>query len=257
METEIQQLGQYGTFKRNDFRIVFFLIFLHGIYQSIPHNTMEMEKSYLVKKISRQTENKGAFLSNTDWENAIKLVDFQLPWQDKQDRGTEFMALHDADNLYLRYVVLDGNILTYRRTDRKMEVVLGDRIEIFLAADTALDQYYCLEIDPNGRVLDYSATHYRKFDMDWGWPDQQLSVQTDLSENGYLVDVTIGLESLRRLGLISKNRLRAGIFRADCMELAPGLGQKSKIEWISWVDPKTKKPDFHVPTSFGILELEE
>ena len=28
-------------------------------------------------------------------------------------------------------------------------------------------------------------------------------------------------------------------------------------EWISWVDPKTPEPDFHVPSSLGWLEIVE
>ena len=218
---------------------------------------MEIEKRYIVKKIPTQIENRETFLSDVDWKNATKLVDFLYPWQNKQDHGTEFMALYDSDNLYLRYVVSDRNILTFRHTDEKMEVVYGDRVEVFFTSDAKLNEYYCLEIDPNGRVLDYSAAHYRKFDRSWSWPIEQLSVQTNMSENGYIVDVTINLESLRHLGLISKNRLRAGIFRADCVELAPDLEQKSKIDWISWVDPKTETPDFHVPTAFGVLQFEE
>ncbi len=27
--------------------------------------------------------------------------------------------------------------------------------------------------------------------------------------------------------------------------------------WMSWVDPKTEEPDFHVPTSLGWLEIVE
>lgn len=26
-------------------------------------------------------------------------------------------------------------------------------------------------------------------------------------------------------------------------------------EWISWVDPATTEPDFHVPAAFGWLEI--
>jgi hypothetical protein len=26
-------------------------------------------------------------------------------------------------------------------------------------------------------------------------------------------------------------------------------------EWMSWVDPKTPEPDFHVPSSLGRLEI--
>ena len=42
-----------------------------------------------------------------------------------------------------------------------------DRVELFFSNLTTLSEYYCIEIDPLGRILDYSAKHNRKFDENW------------------------------------------------------------------------------------------
>jgi len=43
---------------------------------------------------------------------------------------------------------------------------LNDRVELFFAKQAALNDYWCIEIDPSGRVHDYHAKHCRKFDSD-------------------------------------------------------------------------------------------
>jgi hypothetical protein len=45
----------------------------------------------------------------------------------------------------------------------KLEVVNSERVEIFFRKDEALTPYYGLELDANGRVLDYEAEYHRKF----------------------------------------------------------------------------------------------
>jgi hypothetical protein len=66
-------------------------------------------------------------------------------------------------------------------------------------------------------------------------------------------------------------RLRWGLFRAEFSHDRSGRpvvhresvhnrgrqldGPPPIEEWMSWVDPKTEEPDFHVPTSLGLLEV--
>ena len=66
-------------------------------------------------------------------------------------------------------------------------------------------------------------------------------------------------------------KIRCGLYRAEFSHDRSGrpvvqkeslhnLGRKVEgpppiEEWISWVDPKTKEPDFHVPASLGWLEF--
>jgi hypothetical protein len=68
-------------------------------------------------------------------------------------------------------------------------------------------------------------------------------------------------------------KIRCGLYRAEFSQDRSGrpIEQRESIHnlgrqldgpppieaWISWVDPKTEEPDFHVPTSLGWLEIVE
>ncbi len=207
-------------------------------------------KKYFILKVKDLIESKDV------WDKAILLQDFSLPWNSEKPQKTSFRALYDDEFLYLRYDVEEENINICSKKGNKRDVINSDRVEIFFRKNEKLDQYYCLEIDPNGLVLDYVASYYRKFDRDWTWPKNQMFVKTNSNKEGYNVDVKISLASLRNLGLLNNNIIESGIFRADCIKL-PTDDSNADIKWISWVNPKTKIPDFHVPSSFGILELKE
>ncbi len=208
-------------------------------------------KKYFVQKIKNFSKTK----TTIPWKQAKKLKDFSYPWLEEEPKETSFKALYDTNYLYVQFVVKDSNIHIYYKDGNKREVAESDRVELFFRRDKDLEPYYCLEIDPNGKVLDYRAMYYRKFEDAWSWPKGHLFVKTDVKTDGYCVEVKISLESLKRLGLLSENKIQTGIFRGDCIALPKGNNKESTIKWISWIDPKTKSPDFHVPSSFGILEL--
>ena len=48
------------------------------------------------------------------------------------------------------------------------------------------------------------------------------------------------------------NILKAGLYRGEYVTLPNG---KIDTKWISWVMPDSEEPDFHIPSSFGILKL--
>ncbi|MER3375144.1 MAG: carbohydrate-binding family 9-like protein [Allomuricauda sp.] len=194
-------------------------------------------------------------ITDGTWDNVEVLDDFKQPWNDRPLQKTRFRAFHDGEWLYLRYDVDDTSIVTYVRNNDKIEVAYSDRVEIFFRKDEAMERYYCLEIDPNGRVLDYCASFYRDFDYGWSWPKEQLYANASITEEGYRVDLRIGLKSLSNIGVLLNGELSSGIFRADCKNRGPTFQKTSDFHWITWVDPKTQEPDFHVPSSFGKLKL--
>ena len=64
------------------------------------------------------------------------------------------------------------------------------------------------------------------------------------------------MEALKSMGCVHENEeglyLIAGLFRAEFS----GDGGCGHLEnWISWIDPKTDSPDFHVSSAFGTLKL--
>ena len=188
------------------------------------------------------------------WKKAKSITDFTYPWENKRSTTTSFKALHNKEWFYCLYEVQDSDIKVYVKDNNKLEVINSDRVEIFFRRDEKLTPYYCLELDPNGRVLDYEAEHHRKFNPAWSWPTGQLKVKASRTSDGYIVEVAIRKESLLKLGLLKDNRIEAGIFRAECVSL---VGDQANMSWISWLTPTSETPDFHIASAFGTLMFED
>lgn len=188
-----------------------------------------------------------------DWAIAALLRDFSSPWLEVEETGVNFRALHDGVYLYFRFDVQESNILIYEKDHTKFDVLNSERVEIFFRQDPELKRYYGLEMDPLGRVYDYQSSYYRQSDKNWGWPEGHLQLETGRTGTGYWLQGQISFESLRSLQLIHDGGyLQAGLYRGRCLEIQ---GDKATFNWITWVDPQTEQPDFHVPSSFGCLQL--
>lgn len=134
-----------------------------------------------------------------------------------------------------------------------MEVVDSDRVEIFFRTGSRLDPYYCIELDPLGRILDYKARYYRQFEYEWQWPgEKQLEVVAAYTADGYFVEGSISLSSLKEMDLLHHQVLETGLFRGECLRLPD---PESAFNWISWVRPESQHPDFHIPSAFGRIKL--
>jgi len=216
--------------------------------------TNDPVKTYSVRSIGDQEITVNGRGDNQLWNSAVELTDFIYPWETDEPPFTSFKALHSKDWLYCLYKVKDDNINVHVKTNEKSEVVSSDRVEIFFRKDEKMSPYYGLELDPNARVFDYEAKYHRKFNSNWTWPAGQLIVKANKVQDGYTVEVAISKKSLKQLKLIKGNSIEAGIYRGDCIQITE---DNSKIKWISWVRPDSPTPNFHIPSSFGILKLEE
>ncbi len=192
-------------------------------------------------------------MGGVDWERAAMLQDFTYPWQGDVPSPMKFQALWDDNKFYFKFTVACKDPVTSRLTDHKLEVVNSDRVEIFFRENDKMSPYFCLEMDSAGRVLDYQAWYYRKFDYAWEWPGAGLlQVKSGRFENGYSVEGSMTLESLRSMNLLQHQKLQAGLYRGECSKPSSGNMQFS---WISWIKPGSPKPDFHIPSSFGEIVL--
>jgi len=210
-------------------------------------------QTYQVKKVpagSIQVDGGGA---SQAWSQASLLSDFVYPWDSAAAPATSFAALWDGDWFYGLFRAQDDSVITLVKDNNKMEVGASDRVEIFLKKDDAMNPYYCLEMDADGRVLDYNAFYYRKMNYPWHWPDGQLIIKTSRIQKGYILEFAISIRSLKELGLLSDGRLQAGLFRAECVGFVNG---RADLRWISWIRPRSDHPDFHIPSAFGTLILE-
>lgn len=199
-------------------------------------------KQFLIPKLT-------TFIS---WDEITTLSDFSCRLEMEKLPATIFNAYYDQNHMHFRFVASGPKPLVFVEKNDKMEVIRSERVEIFFRSDEKMQPYYCLEIDPLGRVLDYKAKLHREFDRNWQWPEP-LNIQTIIKAENYTVQGKISLSVLNKLDLIHNNQIQVGLFRAHCVQLEE---KKASIKWINWVDPDIEALDFHVPSAFGILKFQ-
>lgn len=200
------------------------------------------------------TDKVPSLVDNADetiWEKAEVLTDFVYPWNKEVPPATEFRALWDKDAIYFRFNVVDDDIQLSNDPDKDAAVLASDRVELFFSTGKELKPYYTMEIDSAGRVFDAQANFYRQIDADWNW--KSLKTHGQNTKDGYTVIGKVDLSELDNLNLLlgdNKRELMCAILRGEFSQ-----GEPQMRKWISWVNPKTDKPDFHIPAAFGICQL--
>ena len=192
-------------------------------------------------------------LNEPAWKQAPIIRAFSYPWLERAAPLTEFRAVADEGRLYVSFEVKDDDVMFEKDFAGESTLDREDRVEIFFARDPALDGYFCLEIDPLGRVHDYAASHYRKFDT--GWNCAGLRSAGVIRPGGYTVEVSVPLATLTQLlghAVAPQSLLRVGLFRADFRHGSLG---DSPGNWLSWVRPAAATPDFHIPSAFADWQL--
>jgi hypothetical protein len=187
-----------------------------------------------------------------DWSQASCLSDFSFPWEETPPAPTEFFALWTPERLHFRFDCVDEDLVLGVGESEKERVLGSDRVEIFFTPNLGLTPYFCLEMAPNGERYGYRARTYRKIDDIFQW--QGLKLTASITNERYRVEGSLPLDELKKLGVIAEGarELFAGLYRAEFSRLPDG---GVHFGWMSWVNPETDKPDFHVPSSFGVLEL--
>lgn len=186
------------------------------------------------------------------WEKAEILNDFVSAWDKKEPAKIEFRALWSSEKLYFNFKVFDNEVHIDKKENGIESIGNSDRVELFFRTDASLNPYYCLEIDPTPRIMDFIAYPNNNFDFNWNWPKNDIAVKSNIQKDFFVIEGSISLVSLKKLDLIKDNKIETGIFRAKYNK------QKDlsfKPTWISWVNPMSKTPNFHIPSSFGVLNL--
>lgn len=204
-------------------------------------------------------------VDETVWKDVPSISGaFLFPWENAEAPATTFKAFHDGENFYFSFVCKDEQVLVRQDwAGERVTVDVEDRVELFFApspidkaVDYKLPVYYAVEVDAMGRVHDYSMVFYRaEMDSDWNMPG--LKSAGARVDGGYSVEAVIPLASFRDLGLLGGehgNVILTGVFRA---EFSGDVAKPDAIQqrWISWIDPATAVPDFHVESAFGRFVL--
>jgi hypothetical protein len=182
-----------------------------------------------------------------EWESIDSIAGFSAPWSSIGYDQTVFKCFCSNTFFYFYFDVIDNTIITYN-FEEELTVAKEDRVELFFSAKSDLSKYYCIEMDPLGRKLDYSAQFYRKFEETWNF--NQVDIAARITPDGYVVEGRIPLSELENLGI--KESFYLGIFRADF------TGKRTdEVNWYSWIDPKCSAPDFHIPTALGKCSMKK
>ncbi|PZX93240.1 endoxylanase [Flavobacterium aquariorum] len=188
------------------------------------------------------------------WNNAMPLTDFCSPWDSEKPSKIIFKALWDSEKLFFNFTVVDSSIHIEKQDDSFDRINNSDRVELFFRSDDSMNPYYCLEMDSEARLMDFIAYPNKNLDFSWSWPKDDMVVKSSVKKDSFTVEGSISIQSLKYFNLIKNNKIETGIFRAKYSQ-----NEKGNFEpiWITWVNPNTETPNFHIASSFGTLILKE
>ena len=209
-------------------------------------------KEYHVQIIDNNQKNETQILDPFFWEKADCLTDFGSPWNNESVLKIEFRALWDQENFYFNFRVFDTDVYIDQKDNSVDSICNSDRVELFFRSNDELNPYYCLEIDPSTRLLDFHALPNKIFDYEWKWPENQIKLESSADEVSFTVAGVISIASLEKLDLIHDNVIETGVYRAKFSKDKIGNYQPT---WITWVNPNTPEPNFHIASSFGNFVL--
>lgn len=209
-------------------------------------------KTYKVKGINEKEIKLSGKGDHSIWKEADSLSDFSSPWDDKVISKIKFKALHNSEKIFYLFKVYDSQTYIHPSEDKNDSINNSDRVELFFRTDASLDPYYCLEIDPTSKIMDFKAHPNKVFNFNWNWPTKDIEVKSSIELTHFTVEIAINKKSLIALGLLNDGKIETGIYRAKYNQQQDGTYEPT---WITWVDPKMNTPNFHIASSFGILKM--
>ena len=237
-------------------RIISFLIYVAIIQSCTTNNSSAKANQILGNRQSENNKNTVLILQKklkeqhiildgklNDWKQKPFLKYLTAPWKNNTKDKTKFDYKINNGYFYFYFKVIDST-LTINPYVNEKSVIKSDRVELFFSSDNTLSNYYCIEIDPKGFVLDYHAKTYRKFN--YVWDCKSIEIVSFTTKKGYIIEGRLSLDELQSLEIY--NTLYLGVFRADL------LNDKT-VDWYSWMVPNSKKPDFHIPSALKKMNL--
>lgn len=218
------------------------------------NNEWIIMESYNVIQIEKNTLKINGKGNHPLWAKANNLTNFCSPWDSNKFINMQFKALWDTDMFFFCFEVNDPEVYIDTTDNSKSSINNSDRVELFFRINDSLNPYYCLEIDPSPRIMDFKAHPNKQFDFKWNWPSDDIEVKSSLNANGYVVEGAISILSLARLDLLKQGKMETGIYRAKYYKQTDGT---YKPLWSTWINPDTTLPNFHIASSFGILHFVE
>ncbi len=178
-------------------------------------------------------------LALTFSSSPVTVRGFHAPWHGLPDDDTRLTYYATEDSLFFRYEVSESSLCLTPGFQTETDVNPEDRVELFFSATPDMSQpYYCTEIDPCGRSMDYKAVYYR--DIDYGWDFSGTRVSSKTEEGSYTVEAVFSRKELEVLGLDLEQGFWLGAFRAD-------FRTDGAVDWYSLRPTDDREADFHKP----------
>lgn len=216
---------------------------------------------YTSKLSIRARRLKTAFTPDGDlakpiWKRA-QWISFDHDWAGKRHyprSQTRVAAAWTPGDLYLayrcKYTTL--NVFAHGNPDRDTPGLWNrDVVEVFLNPDPSrVNHYYEFEVAPNNLWIDLEINLDRKPMGNAAWNSGFVHA-TRIGKTVWSCEMRIPVESMTARGY----ELRAGLewrgnfFRAD------GEGSDAERRLLAWSPTLSPKPNFHVPTRFGIIRF--
>ena len=168
---------------------------------------------------------------------ASRIDALHAPWDGLED-VTTFRCHADQERFYFHYEVVDSTLTLLDPYEGERTVDWEDRVEIFFSQDADMTAYFCGEIDPMGRRMDYSSSYKCPLDYEWNFSTMRQAGQ--VTDQGYIVAGSVAISELAELGVDLKNGFYLGVFRAD-------FHQDGSVNWYSAVKTDDESPYFHKP----------
>lgn len=175
----------------------------------------------------------GVFVIGSE-PRSVKVL--HAPW-DGLDDETEFTCQVKDGRLCFSFAVVDSTMTVSEDYPGERTVDFEDRVEVFFSRDSLMSSYWCAEIDPKARPMDYAAHFGQPFD--YGWNFSTLECDAALTSVGYRVTASVALSELQKLG-IDTRAFWMGVFRAD---FHPDM----TVNWYSLVPTDDQSAYFHKP----------
>ena len=195
-------------------------------------------------------------LDEPSWAAAPMIDDFVFPWYTSgaKDR-TEAHLLWDDEALYVAFRAYDPHISAVH-TERDDPVSRDDCVEVFIAPDTAdVSIYYNFEFNALGTILDRSPRDGRS--SGWNAEGLRVAIQIDGTLNDetdtdslWTTEIAIPFDTFEgfapRLPPEDGDLWRLNLYRT---------GGAVNLQYITWSDTGTEKPQFHAPQGFGVVRF--
>ena len=169
------------------------------------------------------------------------------PW-DGLDDVTRFRCFADEERFYFYYEVMDSTLTLIDPYEGERTVDYEDRVEIFFSKDSLMTNYYCAEIDPLGRRMDYASSY--KHPLDYEWDFKTMRQSGNLTDEGYMVTGSVSIEELKEYGVDLAGGFYMGVFRAD-------FHADGSVNWYSAVETDDESPYFHKPDVLFLARIDK